>query len=145
MTSTTIVAAVAAVAAVVLGGHLIRVRATLSALQARFRVVLDAEKEAARLRDEGRREKTRALDEARALDQSTSDLRAKYATALTRMGDLTREVNRLEENLESLEIGIYRPHFTFADSESYKAAIEAVRQGLKDLIKAGRATVCGKA
>jgi len=125
-------------------GLFARTRATLAALQTRFRVILDADKEAACLRDEGQRAKTSALDDAQVLERSTSDLRTKYATAFSRMGEFSREVNRLEENLESLEIGVYRPHFTYADTDSYKTAIETVRQGQKDLIKAGRATVCGK-
>ena len=48
----------------------------------------------------------------------------------------------LEENLEDLSFGLYKPHFTFQTSDEYKAALEELRDKARKMIRDGRAAVC---
>lgn len=112
-------------------------------LQERFAPVLDIEQAAAKARETAEKAEAESVRAAGALAAQLEELRSKYAIGLKRFEDLNSAVRSLEENLDSIEIGLYRPHFTYADSESYKKAIEEVRQKQKNLIKNGAATVCG--
>jgi hypothetical protein len=56
---------------------------------------------------------------------------------------LTREVNLLEENVEDISFGLYKPHFSFDASEDYRTALERVRNVQRALIKNNGAAVCG--
>ncbi|MFQ5792597.1 MAG: DUF4041 domain-containing protein, partial [Acidobacteriota bacterium] len=55
---------------------------------------------------------------------------------------LTREISLLEENLEDISFGLYRPHFSFQTSEEYKRQLETLRDRERRLIRDGRAALC---
>lgn len=40
------------------------------------------------------------------------------------------------------EMGVYEPHFDFSDSETYKEAIQGVREKQKQMVSDGRAVIC---
>jgi predicted nucleic acid-binding Zn-ribbon protein len=136
----TVAAAIVAVVAVL---ALFRVHRRLQSLARRFAGVVNVENEIARVRADSDARQKAAAEELRRTQAEIDTLRKQYAVGRARYEDLDREVASLEENLSSIDVGLYRPHFTYADSDSYKAAIERVRQQQKDLIKAGRAVVCG--
>jgi len=114
-----------------------------AAVQDLKRLRFDAEAEVARLRAESDKNQEAARQELNHVRGEAQGLAAQYAIGRARYEELGREVASLEESLSSVEIGLYRPHFTFADSESYKAAIEASREHQKALIKSDQAAVCG--
>ena len=119
-----------------------RLRQDRNALRAKFGKILDVEKEAERILD-GARESKREADAAAAkITADIAALREQYTTGRTRHADLLAEVTKLEENLENIESGFYRPHFTYEDSEAYKAAITEVRARQKEIAKRGSATHC---
>lgn len=104
----------------------------------KFRSVLDVETETTRVR-------TTAEQDIARLRSDADKLREQYATALRRFQDLEKEVNALEENLENISVGLYRPHFTYTDSEDYKEAIDKIRDSQVSMIREGRAAICGTA
>jgi Domain of unknown function (DUF4041)/Meiotically up-regulated gene 113 len=65
-----------------------------------------------------------------------------YKLALGKYEELQREVSLLEENLDVMSFGLYKPHFTFQTSEEYKDALIALRDKMKELIKNGGAATC---
>lgn len=141
-------------------------------LRQRFATVLDLEEEAARVRAAFESEH-RALDEAvadarrrseeemsaarRTADHARQELhrdeaatRARqdeisraYAKARETFDRLQREVALLEENLEDISFGVYRPHYDFATSAEYRARLDAVWEEQKAVIKADRAVRFG--
>lgn len=114
----------------------------LAKLRARFAAVINVEEAAAKAKEEAvsaQAEVHKAIREAKA---QLADLQAKYATGRKTYEELTSAIRQLEESLDSIDVGLYRPHFTYADSESYKRAIEDVRSQQKGLINDGSATVC---
>lgn len=70
------------------------------------------------------------------------DLEHKYRSAMSKFEKLQREVNMLEESLEMIEFGVYKPHFEYTSPDRYKAALEALREKEKALIKGEQAVVC---
>ena len=65
-----------------------------------------------------------------------------YNQALLKYQELQHEVSLLEENLDDISFGLYKPHFTFQTSEEYKNALLALREKMKQLIKDGGAACC---
>jgi hypothetical protein len=58
------------------------------------------------------------------------------------LNDLEKQVAIYDESLSFAELGMYKPHFEFNDSEAFKAAILKIRQKQKDSISSGKATHC---
>jgi len=131
------------VVAVVLAVLLLTSWRSASELSRRFAVVLDAESEAARVRECAKREDEDARRALAKMRDEVELLRQQYGVAHSRFEELQKEVNSLEERLESIDIGLYQPHFTYSDSDSYKAAVDAVRERQRGLIRADQAAICG--
>lgn len=74
--------------------------------------------------------------------QKRARLENDYGAALAQYKKLQGEVNLLEENLEDISFGVYKPHFDFEAPEDYKAALERVRDQQRALIKEGKAAAC---
>ncbi len=55
---------------------------------------------------------------------------------------LKAEVALLEENLEDISFGIYKPHYSFDAPEDYRKALEDIWQKKKEMVKAGQAAIC---
>lgn len=53
-----------------------------------------------------------------------------------------KEVAVLEEHLEDISFGLYKPHFTFQTSEEYKSKLEAIRDEERRCLREGRAAAC---
>ena len=69
-------------------------------------------------------------------------LETQYKQALTKFEELKHEVSLLEENLDVMSFGLYKPHFTFQTSEEYKDALIALRNKMKDVTTSGGAATC---
>lgn len=74
--------------------------------------------------------------------QRKADLLAEHKKLATQRDQLQKEVSLLEENLEDISYGIYKPHFTFQNSEDYKAALEDAREKERRLIRDSKASFC---
>lgn len=75
-------------------------------------------------------------------DDRRSKLTAEYNEALATYKRLKEEVQLLEENLEDISFGLYKPHFAFGTPDEYKAALQAIRDKGRAAIKEGQAAVC---
>ncbi len=70
------------------------------------------------------------------LIQESEQAQAKYT-------ELKKEISLLEENLEDISFGLYKPHFNFQTSEEYKTALESLRERERNLLRDGKAASCG--
>lgn len=66
----------------------------------------------------------------------------KYKDKKAIYDSIIKEINLYEEDLEDLSFGLYKPHFDFDTSESYKNKIIEIRQKQKEMIKAKKAAIC---
>ncbi len=90
------------------------------------------EKEAANLRQEG-------VDLATTTKSRRDALDVDYTNAKSTYDRLYAQVTLLEENLEDISFGLYKPHFNFDTPDEYKARVETVREKQKALLKNGEA------
>lgn len=55
---------------------------------------------------------------------------------------LLKEVSILEENLEDISYGLYKPHYDYETSEDYKKKLDEIYNRQKQIIKDEKATYC---
>ncbi|MGO6943186.1 DUF4041 domain-containing protein [Rhizobium johnstonii] len=103
----------------------------VTAIETRFRDVLDLDAEGASLRAQNQQE-------ASQIEQ----LRASYAEKKIVYDRLLKEVAIFDEKLAFAEMGVYEPHFDYSDSEEYKQNIEVVRAAQKQMVSLKTAVVC---
>ncbi|TBD43412.1 DUF4041 domain-containing protein [Rhizobium ruizarguesonis] len=103
----------------------------VTAIETRFKDVLDLDAEAASLRAQNQQE-------ASQIEQ----LRASYAEKKIVYDRLLKEVAIFDEKLAFAEMGVYEPHFDYTDSEEYKQNIETVRTAQKQMVSLKTAVVC---
>lgn len=113
------------------------------AIRERFKDVvdIDEERDKVKLQLDELAKKLAQLDidyqaHNKALSDSYQEKRAVYE-------NLLREVSILEEDLEYISFGIYKPHFDFDTSEKFKNKIKEVKDRQKALIREKRAAYCG--
>jgi len=121
---------------------LVDARRRIIELNRRLSPIQDIEREAAKAREAADHARADAERSVAPLMAELEALRSKYAIGLKRHEELDKAVRTLEENLEAIDLGLYKPHFTYADSESYKQALLDIRATQMNLIRGGLATVC---
>jgi hypothetical protein len=145
----------AAVAALIVAQSAILVRQyiRLRQLRSRFSTILDADAEAQRLKEDAAREteelKSAAAADCRRLRKEAEALKAQRDTLTGEVtglkeaqNRLAREVSTLEENLEDISFGVYKPHFAYDTPDAYKAALETAIDKQRAMIRADLATHC---
>jgi hypothetical protein len=55
---------------------------------------------------------------------------------------LLAEISVVEENLEDISYGLYKPHYDYSNSEEYKQKLEVLWTKEKEMIKSEKATYC---
>jgi uncharacterized protein DUF4041/Meiotically Up-regulated Gene 113 (MUG113) protein len=119
-------------------------------LRSRYKSIIDAEAEGRRLQADARRNaeelKAAAAEELDRLRKETEEHRkqrdalAAENTAVAATHErLQKEVSTLEENLEDISFGIYKPHFDYDTPEDYKTALEEVIAKQREMVRAGKA------
>lgn len=77
------------------------------------------------------------------LEDLAEKLRCKYSSSKYIHDSLLKQIDIFRESLELAEFGVYEPHFDFDASESYKDAINKVRDEAKKQILSGSAATGG--
>lgn len=111
-------------------------------LRARYAPVMDIDAELASVQ----RDLDHLRDEHRQFDEDSQrkreQLSSEYEQARLTYDTLRKEIALLEENLEDISFGLYRPHFSFQTSGEYKARLESLRDEERQSIRSDRAAVC---
>ncbi len=133
----------------------------LRSLRAQYAAIPDALAEAARLKEEAAQaiaqQKSEATREVERLTREAARLRsteetaaaaaknrrealdAEYAKAKTLYDRLRGELSKVEENLEDISFGLYKPHFAFDTPDEYKQRLEETRDKQKAMVRSGEA------
>lgn len=117
-------------------------KSELARIKKRVSPILKMDDELARLRRKIEKTRRQGAEDIQKIKKEATTLKQKYDLALPRLRQLESEIARIEEDLEHTNIGLYKAHFTFEDSEAYKDAIQQLRDTRKDMVKSGRATKC---
>jgi hypothetical protein len=108
----------------------------------KYAPITDVEREVERARAELHKA-TQDRDEFIGTDKARRhDLNAKYQEALKTFERLRSEIASLEENLEDISYGLYKPHYNFDTSEEFKRHMDAVYEQKKYMTRNGNAAVC---
>lgn len=70
------------------------------------------------------------------------DLSGQYHAAKTQHEALQRDIAILEEHIEDLSYGLYKPHFNFQTSAEYKDRMEQVYDQARQMIRSDEAAIC---
>lgn len=100
-------------------------------LYIRFKDVIDIDKE----KDKVQKEVYELLSQENQLKNNYSSKRIVY-------DNLLKEIIILEEDLDFISFGIYKPHFDFDTSDKYKQKINEIRNRQKDVIRDKSAATC---
>jgi len=138
---------------VMLLAALVMLYARLRQLRSRYKLIIDAEAEGRRLQADAHRKadevKAAAAEEIVHLRREVQENQKRrdtlaaenVALAATHEG-LEKQVSILEENLEDISFGIYKPHFDYDTPEGYKTALEEVVAKQRAMVKVGDAAHC---
>jgi hypothetical protein len=110
----------------------------------RYTPIVNVEKEVSDAKQETQRLKQDASAAVAAEQLKRKQLEQEYERAKTTHESLKAEISVLEENLEDLSFGLYKPHFNFQSSEEYKAELEGVWIKMKGLVQSGGAATCSQ-
>jgi hypothetical protein len=72
----------------------------------------------------------------------SAELNSDYKNKRTIFEKLVLEIQSLEEDLEMMDYGLYKPHFDYDTSEEYKKALSELRGAQKERVRAKQAAVC---
>lgn len=74
--------------------------------------------------------------------KSAEILNEEYKKAKEIYDNMKEEISLMEENLEDISFGLYKPHYDFSTSEEYKRRLEEVRDKQKRMIAEDKAAYC---
>lgn len=109
----------------------IKKAAAFKKIETRFKDVIDVDTE-----------KEKVQKELDALATQQSELKNSYRSKREIYDNLLKEISVLEEDLDFISYGVYKPHFDFDTSEKYKQKISDLRSEQKDAIRAKNAAIC---
>ncbi len=116
--------------------------AELRQIRTRYAPIIEVDAELAKQREElGRLRQQREFEDAKNASDRAK-LTGEYRAARDRLAELRHEVHLLEENLEDISFGVYKPHFSFQAADDYKTALTAARECARQMVRDGRAAKC---
>ena len=107
-----------------------------------FKDVIDIESEAKKVEKELKKLQNNYGKVGTDFKKKSDDLNIEYKKKREVYEKLLNEVSILEEDLDFISFGIYKPHFDFDTSNKYKDRIVENRQKQKQMIKTKQACVC---
>ncbi|MCY3665834.1 MAG: DUF4041 domain-containing protein [Gemmatimonadetes bacterium] len=108
-----------------------KLRKEVDGYKTRFSKVIDADKELEKV-----------LSEKASMSEETDNIRKSYKEKLAIYEKLKSQVAIYSDDLEYAEIGLYKPHYDFADSARYKSRRDQTRNQQKALVREKEAVYC---
>jgi LPXTG-motif cell wall-anchored protein len=107
--------------------------------------IIDARSEVRRAREEAQRLRSEAVAEVALQKREKERLAGEYVAGRALYDKLRAEIDLLEENVEAIAVGLYKPHYDYDSSTAYREAQDALWAKQKEMVKAGKAVVSAKA
>lgn len=101
--------------------------------------IVDAELESSRILATAQLQLTKLSESITEETRRRAALGAEYAGAKVTFDRLSTEVRQLEENLEDISFGLYKPHYEFDTPDEFKRELDKVNERQKELIRSDRA------
>lgn len=124
------------------GQTLKQIETDLDSFKNQYKGVIDVDKEIAgktsELNSINQNLSTLSADFAKQKEQLNLDFKGKRNV----YENLLKEISVLEENLEDISFGLYKPHFTYTTSEEFKQKLTQIIDKQKEVIRNENATFC---
>lgn len=111
-------------------------------LELKYKDIIDIQKEVEESRRALARLESDIADLKLTHDKKQNELNNEYSEKRKIYESLLKEVSILEENLEDISYGLYKPHFDYSSSDEFKKSLEFLHEKQKQLIKQEGATFC---
>ena len=111
----------------------------LEILKVKYKDVIDIDKIVETRSDELKSLEEKIAKQKYEYDAKTEQLNNDYISKRNVFEDLLKEISILEENLEDISYGLYKPHFDYNTSEEYKKKLNEIWNETKNLIRSGKA------
>lgn len=104
--------------------------------------VKDLDKELENRKKEDEKRRNQVNKELEGVNQEIQTLKESYTEKHKIYQELLKQKNLLEEDVEMMTVGLYKPHYNFDDSETYKNSLNKNYDKQKQLIKDKAAATC---
>lgn len=121
---------------------LYRAHSSLAGIKKKYSSIFDVDAERSKILTEIESLKQQATATNQDFNNRKEKLTSEYNNAHTLYEKLKKEISLLEESLEMVEFGVYKPHFDFDTSEKYRQEIENLYEQEKIFIKDDKAIKC---
>lgn len=139
MTITVIILAVVAAGLLFL---FIKKRQELDNFKSQYKDIIDVDRAVAAKNDE-LKDIAQSIDTLKEnYNKQNEQLKQDYIAKRSIYQNLLNEISIVEENLENISYGLYKPHFDYQTSEEYKQKLEEIWDKEKEIIKSAKATYC---
>jgi len=108
----------------------------------RFKDVADIEREKEKVKNLYKNMVKEFEFKKKELTAQETQIKENYKEKRNIYENLLKEISILEEDLDFISYGIYKPHFDFDTSDKYKEKITQVRNQQKEIIRAKAAAIC---
>jgi hypothetical protein len=108
----------------------------------RFKDVIDIEKEKEKIQSKYKKMVDQFRKTQAEIKNQETQLRDNYKAKRGIYENLLKEISVLEENLDFISYGVYKPHFEFDSSEEYKIKMIQIREQQREMIRDKKAALC---
>ena len=117
-------------------------REQLNNFTEKYKNIIDIDKTVA-LRNDEVKTINQSIDNLKAdFDKQKEQLNQDYVSKRNIYENLLKEISIVEENLEDISYGLYKPHYDYTNSEEYKKKLDEIWNKEKELIKSDSAVYC---
>lgn len=117
-------------------------RTDLDSFKAQYKDIIDVDKELANRQTDLGKLKQQLDSLTSDFDRQKEQLNNDFQSKRVIYESLLSEISILEENLENISFGMYKPAYDYQSTEEYKAKLDEIREKQKQVIKDERATYC---
>jgi len=117
-------------------------RAALDGFKAQYQDIIDVDKELENRQLDLNKLKRQLEDLTSDFNKQKEQLNSEYQSKRNIYENLLSEISILEESLENISYGMYKPHYDYQSTEQYKLTLDQIREYQKQVIKNDRATYC---
>lgn len=114
----------------------------LKRLEYQFKDVIDIDKEVAIKNEELKKVENNIVNLKNEHERQKQQLSQEYTGKRNIYENLLKEISIVEEDLEAISYGLYKPHYDYKTPEEYKQKLEEIWKKEKLLIRNGGATYC---
>lgn len=104
--------------------------------------IIDIDAEIAEHQKQDKEKSDNAILELNKINSQIEELKGLYSTNRKTYEELMQRKALLEEDVEMMAVGLYKPHFNFDDSSTYKNAITQNYEKQKNIVKDKKAIIC---